>query len=87
MAEDTLARLRSTTRPAPGLLVHDWNDSAAVVFIPGTNTTHLIDGTTACLLADWQQPVAADEVDAVTRLLEAQMPVLLQTGILTPHKA
>lgn len=83
-AADTLSRLRGQCRPVSGLLIHDWGDSAAVVFVPGTNATHLIDGSASALLADWGQPVAPDEAEAVASWLEAQVPALLQSGILVP---
>jgi hypothetical protein len=82
LSADALARLRADHSPTPGLLVHDWDDGAAVVFVPGANTTHLIDGTTASLLADWHQPIDATDAGWLTAQLEAQVPTLLQAGIL-----
>lgn len=90
MADDPSSLLR-IYRPAPGLLMHDWGDSAAVVHVPGTGATHLVDASVAVLLAQWDSqaadaraPSAALE-DADT--LEAQLPALLQAGILQHRPA
>ena len=82
MPEDTLAALRSAYQPAPGLRLHDWDETVAVVFVGGTNTTHLVDGTAASLMADWLQPVEPDQAQVVASLLQEQIPSLLQAGIL-----
>ena len=62
--------------------MHDWDDGAAVVFVPGMNTTHLVDANTASLIADWLQPVPAADAAWFGAQLEAQIPTLLQAGIL-----
>lgn len=83
MADDTLSRLRRIYQTSPGMLLHDWGDSAAVVFVAGTGTTHLISGDVAALLADWEAPGSTDDLDAAEAdWLQAQLPTLLQTGIL-----
>jgi len=87
LTEDALARLRGAYQPADQLLVHDWGDATAVVFVQGTHVTLLVDATAAALVADWTQPVDADEADAVARLLESQIPALVQAGILIPRTA
>ncbi len=64
--------------------MHDWGDSAAVVFVASSGTTHLIDGDLAGLLAAWDSsdPISADLfAEKNAGWLEAQMPTLLQTGI------
>jgi hypothetical protein len=82
LPEDILAALRSAYRPAPGLRLHDWDEAVAVVFVAGTNTTHLVDATAASLIADWQQAVEPEQARLVADLLQAQIPSLLQAGIL-----
>jgi hypothetical protein len=71
---------------APGLLVHDWGETAAAVFVPATASTHLIDGSTAAWLAE----VATDEAAAALMAegaLADQIPALLLAGILVPRAA
>ena len=96
MPDDPLSRLRRLVQPVPGLLLHDWGDSGAVVFVPGTGTTHLIDGVIAGLLANsFPAPGAAaaanldpGDVDSLNAdVLNAHLPALLLAGILQLRQA
>lgn len=72
-------------RPAPGLLIHDWGESAAVVYVPARASTHLIDGGLAAALLDWiGSPSPAADADAQGAAFEALQPhleALLMAGI------
>lgn len=87
MGDSTLTQLRRAYAPAPGLLFHDWGDSAAVIYVPGTHATHLVDATAAGLISDWAQPVDAEEAAMVALRLQAQLPDLVQAGILIDLRA
>lgn len=92
-AQQRVDLLHSTYEPAPGLLMHDWGDSSAVVFVKGTAATHLVDGDIAEVLAAWmggqagpheirQLFAAAPDPAAALAHFAAQVPQLVQSGIL-----
>ncbi len=73
--------VRTAYQVSPGLLVHDWGDSAAVVFVAGMGTTHLIDGSVAAALAAWDD-ASPDDDEALDAALAPHIDALVQTGIL-----
>ena len=85
MPDDALRASVSSYAVAPGLLFRQWGELNAVVFNPAMNSTHLVDGLAASLLAlllgmEHRQgdplpaPPSADQLNAtVAALFQAGM--------------
>jgi hypothetical protein len=81
---------RPLYEPAPGLLLRRWGESADIVFVPGLNSTHLVDAVAGEVIARLQtrpHSSAALAESSAADNLDDLLSHLLNSGLVREHLA